>query len=491
MKTNTLKLLLLAAALLLAGFLAQAQDKKISQLPALPSVAGNEAIPLAISGTNYYATPNQLKTWLNIVAYVPLAGTNKITAPLTYSTNVASLFTKYSLVDSNWAATHFVPLGSSAYLSSTLTNGKIYVGNSSNVGTVVTPSLNSAAGTFTMSNTGQFTFPDATTSVRGFLNNTDWNSFNNKQTALSGTGFVYQSGSVTSYTTSIPNASLANSSISGVSLGSNLFNHSTAYGLSGSNYNGSSSQTWKVDTSTIVSKLYLFANASGFIKALTTTGTSGAASVTTGTLNIPRYDNATTLNSLTTATVLSSAGTFTSATWQATPIANAYLANSTFTVNGTAMALGTSSTITSAAGTLTGTTLNASVVTSSLTSVGNLTAGTASISIYPVVGTVTTASVITINTDNYTMYTVTSLSTATTFTTPTGTPKAGQSLIIRIKDNGTARALSFSTGTNGFRFSGDAPAPSTTTISKTMYLGFRWNEADSKWDNVSPYIDNF
>ena len=50
MKTNTLKILLLVAAFLVAGFLAQAQDKKISQLPALPSVSGGEAIPLAISG---------------------------------------------------------------------------------------------------------------------------------------------------------------------------------------------------------------------------------------------------------------------------------------------------------------------------------------------------------------------------------------------------------------------------------------------------------
>jgi hypothetical protein len=54
-------------------------------------------------------------------------------------------------------------------------------------------------------------------------------------------------------------------------------------------------------------------------------------------------------------------------------IANAKLANSSITVNGTAIALGASGTVAAAAGTLTGTALSATVVTSSLTSVGTLT----------------------------------------------------------------------------------------------------------------------
>jgi hypothetical protein len=55
-------------------------------------------------------------------------------------------------------------------------------------------------------------------------------------------------------------------------------------------------------------------------------------------------------------------------------ITNAYLANSSLTVNGTSVSLGGSATVTANAATLTGTTLNSSVVASSLTSVGNLTA---------------------------------------------------------------------------------------------------------------------
>jgi hypothetical protein len=55
-----------------------------------------------------------------------------------------------------------------------------------------------------------------------------------------------------------------------------------------------------------------------------------------------------------------------------TSIPNGALANSTVTVNGTAISLGGSGTVTANAATLTGTVLNATVVTSSLTSVGTL-----------------------------------------------------------------------------------------------------------------------
>ena len=59
-------------------------------------------------------------------------------------------------------------------------------------------------------------------------------------------------------------------------------------------------------------------------------------------------------------------------------IGNAALTNSSVTVNGTAIALGASGTVTAAAGTLTGTTLASNVVSSSLTSVGALTSGSIS-----------------------------------------------------------------------------------------------------------------
>ncbi len=49
------------------------------------------------------------------------------------------------------------------------------------------------------SGTGAFSIPAATTSVNGYLTSTDWTTFNAKQAALSGTGFVKISGTTISY----------------------------------------------------------------------------------------------------------------------------------------------------------------------------------------------------------------------------------------------------------------------------------------------------
>ena len=54
----------------------------------------------------------------------------------------------------------------------------------------------------------------------------------------------------------------------------------------------------------------------------------------------------------------------------------------------------------------------------------------------------------------------------------------GQAMIIRIKDNGTAQTIAF--GTN-YRAIG-VTLPTTTTISKTIYIGLVWNDTDTKFD---------
>lgn len=100
---------------------------------------------------------------------------------------------------------------------------------------------------------------------------------------------------------------------------------------------------------------------------------------------------------------------------------------------------------------------------------------------------------------NYTTDTGTSLSVATAdifqvtaqagalkLNNPGGTPVAGQKLIIRVKDDGTARALTYDTQ---FRASTDLPLPSTTILGKTMYMGFIYSVTDTKWDLLA-YLDN-
>ncbi len=77
---------------------------------------------------------------------------------------------------------------------------------------------------------------------------------------------------------------------------------------------------------------------------------------------------------------------------------------------------------------------------------------------------------------------------ATTISNPAGTPTEGQKLTMRIKDDGSARALTWS-GTQ-WRASTDLALPTTTTAGKTMYLGFIYNVTDTKWDLVAK-LDNF
>lgn len=83
--------------------------------------------------------------------------------------------------------------------------------------------------------------------------------------------------------------------------------------------------------------------------------------------------------------------------------------------------------------------------------------------------------------DTTDIYILTALATAPTFGAPTGTPSQGQKLIVRIKDNGTARALAWNAI---YRAMGTA-LPTTTVLSKTLYLGFIYNSTDAKWDLVA------
>ena len=98
-------------------------------------------------------------------------------------------------------------------------------------------------------------------------------------------------------------------------------------------------------------------------------------------------------------------------------------------------------------------------------------------------GTVASAAEPTINTDNVDMFTITALAVAITSMTTnlSGTPTLGQTLIIRILDDGTARAITW-----GASFaSRGATLPTTTTLSKYLYVGFIYNTTTSTWDCIA------
>lgn len=89
----------------------------------------------------------------------------------------------------------------------------------------------------------------------------------------------------------------------------------------------------------------------------------------------------------------------------------------------------------------------------------------------------------TINTDNTDVATITALAQAiTSFTTNlSGTPVAGDALIIYITDNGTARGITW-----GASFEASTVAlPTTTVISTLLIVGFFWNTVTSKWRCVA------
>ena len=75
---------------------------------------------------------------------------------------------------------------------------------------------------------------------------------------------------------------------------------------------------------------------------------------------------------------------------------------------------------------------------------------------------------------------ITALAANLTIAAPSGTPVQMQPLILRIKDNGTARTLTWNAI---FRAIG-VTLPTTTVINKTLYVGFLYNSTDSKWDGV-------
>ena len=83
--------------------------------------------------------------------------------------------------------------------------------------------------------------------------------------------------------------------------------------------------------------------------------------------------------------------------------------------------------------------------------------------------------------DTTDIFTITALSEAAAIAAPTGTPVNDQKLIIRIKDDGTGRALTY----NAIYRAIGIELPTTTVSSKTMYLGFVYNSTDSKWDALA------
>lgn len=88
------------------------------------------------------------------------------------------------------------------------------------------------------------------------------------------------------------------------------------------------------------------------------------------------------------------------------------------------------------------------------------------------------AATYTFNWDSFDAAKITAQAAALTLANPSGTPTAMQSVVIRLKDNGTARPITYGTQWRAL----GVVLPTSTVVGKTTYIGGFWNSDDSKID---------
>lgn len=98
--------------------------------------------------------------------------------------------------------------------------------------------------------------------------------------------------------------------------------------------------------------------------------------------------------------------------------------------------------------------------------------------INPRVTSTTSATTLTPTIATADMYAYTALAANLTINAPTGTPVDGNHLTFRFKDDGTSHTLTW----NAIYRAMGVTLPTATTISKTVYISARYNQAETVWD---------
>ncbi len=104
--------------------------------------------------------------------------------------------------------------------------------------------------------------------------------------------------------------------------------------------------------------------------------------------------------------------------------------------------------------------------------------------ITPRLQTVTSAAIVT-PTSNNDVVVITAQAVGLTLANPTGSPVQGQSMLIKIKDNGVSRTIAFDTMYRAV----NTTLPVSTTISKVLYIALVYNSDDAKWDVVGVALE--
>jgi hypothetical protein len=105
----------------------------------------------------------------------------------------------------------------------------------------------------------------------------------------------------------------------------------------------------------------------------------------------------------------------------------------------------------------------------------------------PRIGYIGSASPLAPNVDAYDFVDVTALAVDLVWNNPIGSPVNAQKLTIRIKDDGTARSLTW----DATYADGGGGLPVTTIAGKTLTMGFLYNTANAlnKWQCVASSIE--
>lgn len=104
----------------------------------------------------------------------------------------------------------------------------------------------------------------------------------------------------------------------------------------------------------------------------------------------------------------------------------------------------------------------------------------------PRITAVASGATITPNADTTDLVDITALAEDTVIAAPTGTPRDGQKLIIRILDDGTSRGITWNAIYNSDYL------PAATVTSEIFYAACFYNAASEKWDvAVDVYIGLF
>jgi hypothetical protein len=124
-------------------------------------------------------------------------------------------------------------------------------------------------------------------------------------------------------------------------------------------------------------------------------------------------------------------------------------------------------------------TLQAQAVSGSTTLTLPTISGT--VNLNPSSNTQASASSITPDINTYSQYNLTALAANLTINAPTGTPYDGQKLTFRLLDNSTSRTLTW----NATYTAIGVTLPTSTTVSKTVYVGCVYNANNTRWDVVA------